>query len=110
VHWLYPSVAAVTVRRLDGAKRLEVQINAMRAVHPRSIASRSIFTSACRLARSRNIEATASNRPLRLYFSKQSLACDVAVDHDLIPLLGVTDIIDRHIVVLVQKNGTESNL
>ena len=36
--------------------------------------SSSIAASACRLARSRKIEATASTRPFRLYFTRQSLA------------------------------------
>ena len=48
---------------------------------------------------SKRLQVTA----LALVFQQAILSRDVAVDHDLIPSLGVTDIIDRHIVVLAPE-------
>ena len=71
--------------------------------------SRSIATSACRLATSRKIEATASVRPLELVAQQAVLAGDVAVDRQLVPFLGVADIVDRDVVVLApeERHGVE---
>src|SRR5271156_2207835 len=32
-------------------------------------------------------------------------ACDVAIDNDLVPFLGMADIVDRHVVVLAPEEG-----
>ena len=71
--------------------------------------SRSIATSACRLATSRKIEATASVRPLELEAQQAVLAGDVAVDRQLVPFLGMADIVDRDVVVLApeERHGVE---
>ena len=40
---------------------------------------------------------------LAYVFQQAILRLDIAVDRDLIPLLGVTNIIDRHVVVLAPE-------
>ena len=73
------------------------------------MAPRSRLTSASRLSRSRKIEATASVRPSRLEAHQAILAGNIALDVELVPFLGMADIVDRNVVVLApeERNGVK---
>ena len=71
--------------------------------------SRSIATSACRLATSRIDRGGGERASAELVAHQAVLAGDVAVDRELVPFLGVTDIVDRDVVVLApeERHGVE---